>query len=233
MKEEEKVNSKQITQKDSKMNIWLFSILMLLVFVVTFYAIHMEFSSAIYSNILMNMHGNDIVFEAILAILAFIVLLSWKNSYVFTQKSKGFISSLKYGAFHLIIGGFFILIFSTDALKNPQGVFNIALYTLLIGIYEEFLLRGWLLNEFLERYGDTKKGVWISIVTSGIIFGLVHFINVLSSGFTTTFMQVFNASAVGIILGFIYYKTKNIWSVVFIHAFWDFSLFLGDLAPIT
>ena len=33
-------------------------------------------------------------------------------------------------------------------------------------------------------------------------------------------------------MGLIYYKTKNIWSVIFLHGFWDFSLLLSDISPV-
>jgi hypothetical protein len=123
--------------------------------------------------------------------------------------------------------------FGLGVLDNVSGVINTAIFAFLVGIYEEFLCRGWLLNEFLERYGDTKKGVWTSIIASGVIFGLIHFINISSGGLANTFAQVFSASATGIIFGLIYYKTKNIWTVVFLHGFWDFCIFLMDLMPLT
>jgi hypothetical protein len=101
---------------------------------------------------------------------------------------------------------------------------------------EEFLCRGWLLNEFLERFGDNKKGVygsvWYSIIISGLIFGVMHLANIYSGrSLTTTIVQVFSAAATGIVFGLIYYKTKNIWSVVILHGLWDFSLMLLSIAP--
>ena len=45
-------------------------------------------------------------------------------------------------------------------------------------------------------------------------------------------VQVISAAASGIGFGTIYYKTKNIWSVVFLHAFWDFSLMLSETATV-
>lgn len=224
--EKEKNNKKQL-------NIYVYSVLMFILFIVTFLIIHVFLSSYIYINISENIFSIDIIFEAILAVLAFIVMLFWKNSYVFTQENEKFTSSLKYGFFYLIVGSFFGIINLLQVFGNISGILNIALYCFLIGIYEEFLLRGWLLNEFLERYGDTKKGVWISIITSGIIFGLVHFINITSNGLASTFTQVLSASATGIVFGFIYYKTKNIWTVVFLHGYWDFCLLLSELIPLT
>ena len=46
-------------------------------------------------------------------------------------------------------------------------------------------------------------------------------------------VQVISAAASGIGFGTIYYKTKNIWSVVFLHAFWDFSIMLGETSTVT
>ena len=222
----------KVVKKD-RMNIYVFSILMFVVFVATFYLIHVYLTGFLFSNVFGSIHTYDIIFEAILAILAFVILLFWKNSYVFTQKQEKFLPSLRYGWFYLIMGVIFFLLYGGSASSNVSGVINTAIFALLVGIYEEFLCRGWLLNEFLERYGETKKGVWISIIASGIIFGLIHFINVSSNGFAGTVTQVLSASATGILFGFIYYRTKNIWSVVFLHAYWDFMLFLAELAPIT
>lgn len=219
--------------KKDRMNIYAFSILMFIVFVATFYLVHIYLRSFLFSNVFSNMYAYDIIGEAILAILAFIVLLFWKNSYVFTQKQEKFIPSLRYGWFYLIMGLIFFLLYGSTSMNNIPGVINTGIFALLVGIYEEFLCRGWLLNEFLERYGETKKGVWVSIIASGVIFGLIHFINVSSNGFAGTITQVLSASASGILFGFIYYRTKNIWSVVFLHAYWDFMLFLGELAPVT
>ena len=229
----EKNNVEVKPVKKEKMNIYVFSVLMFVVFVATFYGVHVLLSTFFYDTLLTGMHTYDIISEAILAILIFVVLLFWKNSYVFTQKQEKFIPSLRFGWFYIVLGCFFMFLYGSGAANDIPGVINTAVFALLVGIYEEFLCRGWLLNEFLERYGDTKKGVWVSIFASGVIFGLIHFINVPVQGFASTLTQVLNASATGILWGFIYYRTKNIWSVVFLHAFWDFTLFLSELAPVT
>ena len=48
-----------------------------------------------------------------------------------------------------------------------------------------------------------------------------------------TVIQMISAAGTGILFGLIYYKTKNIWSVIFLHGLWDFSLFLGDVVPVS
>lgn len=222
------------SDKKEKMNIIVFSCLMLVIFVITFYGIHIFLSDFFYNNVSNNIYFKDIIFESILAILSFLVLLFWKNSYVFQQKCEKFIPSLRYGWFYLLFGGFFFLISIKESfVTNTPGVINLAIFCLLIGLYEEFLCRGWLLNEFLERYGESKKGIWTSIIVSGVIFGLIHFINLSSQDLASTITQVFSASATGVVFGVIYYRTKNIWTVVFLHAFWDFALMLNTVFPVT
>ena len=95
---------------------------------------------------------------------------------------------------------------------------------------EEFFFRGFVQEEIVNAYGSTRKQVIISIVISGIIFGVVHLSNALGNqGIITTVMQVFQASSLGILIGSIYYVTKNIWSVVFLHSFYDFAILLGEV----
>ena len=69
-----------VVDKRNKMSIYTFSILMFIVFVATFYLVHVFLSDYLFNVMFNNMHTYDIIFEAILAILAFIVLLFWKNS---------------------------------------------------------------------------------------------------------------------------------------------------------
>ena len=179
--------------------------------------------------------GSEAMFEILWAGLVLIIILIFKNKYIFTQKREGFFSSFQYILPELLLSGFFILfsIISIITNKNPldwYAVFNLALYCLFIGIVEEFLCRGWLLNEFLERYSRNRREVLLSILFSSLIFGVVHFINIGDTqGFFETLVQVMNAAAGGIFLAFVYYKTKNIWVVVASHAIWDFSIFLSQV----
>ncbi len=218
-----------------RMNMFIYSVIMLVIFVAVFMGIHMYLGNFLEDNITNYPFGDELIGEAILAVLVFIVLLLWKNSYVFTEKHESIGKSLKYGRYYLFTGGFFLVVVGifSGGLSNWHGLINLLLYCFLIGIYEEFLCRGWLLNEFLERYGDTKKGVWLSIVASGVIFGLLHTINIYTAGMDIpgVIVQVCGAAASGVLFGAIYYKTKNIWSVVLLHGFWDFSLLLASNTP--
>ena len=236
---EEDTNQKESNNANNKpkrhMPFLIFAVLMGVIFVVTFYLIHFTFSNFLFHNIYNYPFGSGVVGEAILAVLVFLVMLLWKNSYVFTQKKEKFSKGLVYGTFYLTFGCLILLLRLLGNDLNVRSIINLSIYCLLIGIYEEFLCRGWLLNEFLERYGKDNKSIFRCICISGIIFGLLHSINVLSGNMSSVevIVQVISAAASGIGFGTIYYKTKNIWSVVFLHAFWDFSIMLGETSTVT
>lgn len=227
----------KINKVKKKPNIILYTVLMAIVFIIITELLIWGYGGQLLVKSIFNYpQGSAIVHESILAMLVLIVMLIFHNSYVFTQKKANLKKGLFYGLFY-IIGGLLFMTISIPGLitlKSGYALINVTILCLLIGICEEFLCRGWLLNEFLERFGDTKKGIWYSIIVSGLIFGLMHIANIFAGQDAIgTIMQVVSASATGIVLGLIYYKTKNIWSVIILHGFWDFSLFLKDIIPIT
>ena len=225
-------------KEKKKTNMFIFTLIMLVVFVVISQGIIWGFGSEMLLDLIYNYPKRNLVIsEAVLAVLVLIVMLLFKNSYVFTQKRESIKVGLFYGMFYILVSGLFLFINGIVAGGFNSGltIINLLLGCILIGITEEFLCRGWLLNEFLERYSETKKEVWYSIIMSGVIFGLMHISNIFYTGqsIPDTITQVISASSTGIIFGLIYYKTKNIWSVIILHALWDFSLLLSEIAPLT
>lgn len=69
-------------------------------------------------------------------------------------------------------------------------------------ICEEIIFRGIILKGFLKTY-DYKK----AILFSAIIFGVIHMIPI----------QMVTAFFIGLVLGYIYYKTRSLWLVSIIH----------------
>ena len=223
------------TKSKKKMPMFLYAIIMTVVFFALTQGVIWGYASDVIMDAIDNAPKSELVIsEAILAFLVLIVMLLFKNQYVFTEKGEKFLPSLRYGVFYIIFACMFISLNGGDFGSMPiGGVINLIRGCFLVGIAEEFLCRGWLLNEFLERYGNTKKGIWASIIISGVIFGIMHIGNYINGGeLWGTVTQILSAAATGIFLGVIYYRTKNIWATVALHGLWDFSLFLSELAPI-
>jgi len=83
---------------------------------------------------------------------------------------------------------------------NPTALL---LGVVLVGpICEEIIFRGIILEGLLNKY-DTKK----AIVYSALIFGGIHLIPI----------QVINAFFIGLVLAWIYVKTRSLWAVIVIH----------------
>lgn len=110
-----------------------------------------------------------------------------------------------------------------DIIKSPLGFIVIAL---LVPMAEEIVFRGSILRALLEHFRiskqekeqqmkelqlkenvKTKDGVWLSIVISSLLFGIVH----------GNLAQFIHATLLGILLGWIYYNTKSIMPGVILH----------------
>ncbi len=213
-----------------KRNIWLYFIGMVFLFMIIDFINNIGVS-ILYNSFMGLKYGKEIITEAIFAGLILIILLLFKNSYIFKQKSEKLGKGFKLGLPIIFIGLVILILNITTIYKeiNIPVILNLATFCFLIGIAEEFLCRGWLLNEFLERFKDSKKNIILSIVLSSLVFGAMHITNIfVGQTLIDTLVQILNATFIGIIFACIYYKTKNIWSVVLIHAFWDFSIMIGE-----
>lgn len=84
---------------------------------------------------------------------------------------------------------------------NPVGMICVCL---LAGVVEESVFRGAIERKLLERDWNP----WYAIVISALIFAVFHFN--LAQGMT--------AFILGMFLGWVYYRTRNIWLCIFVHA---------------
>ena len=216
-------------KKDKKKSIFSFFIKMLFIFIVLD-ILMILLASVVASSSLFHKYGVDLITEVFYGLAVLIVMLLFKNSYVFTNKKENFWSGVCLAVPILIIS-FITFFFNVTQLEtfSLARFINVLVLCIFVGITEEFLCRGWLQNEFIERYADNRKEVVTSIILSSLIFGFMHILNLGSQNLFETLLQIINASALGMLLGSIYYKTKNIWSVIFLHSFYDFSIFIGEM----
>lgn len=81
-------------------------------------------------------------------------------------------------------------------------------------IFEEVIYRGIILEQLSKKYSPAK-----AIVTSAIIFGLIHF----------NLHQSVNAFFIGLIIGFIYIKTNSLILCIFWHFINNFLVFISSI----
>jgi len=99
-------------------------------------------------------------------------------------------------------------VFTMGLLGDPSiGIFmiNFLMIAILPAVFEEMLFRGVLMKQLTKVSGSHHIG----ILLSGIIFGLIH-------GQVFKFLPI---AVLGILLGYLYWWTKNLWFPIAAHFF--------------
>ena len=106
--------------------------------------------------------------------------------------------------------------------KSELEIFQGILALLGIGIREEVLYRGVITNAIARKYGSTTKGLWITALSTGAMFGAVHLTNVLHGvSFAGALTQAIGCIAGGVLFSAIYLRGGSIWVVALLHSLED------------
>ena len=101
---------------------------------------------------------------------------------------------------------------------------------LTIGLAEELLFRGVIAQTLLEHFGASRSGIWKACILSGLFFGGAHLTNLLSSAPFGVLMQCIFAASLGVLYAALYFRTGNLWVLIFLHGLNDASsLLIGGL----
>ena len=105
----------------------------------------------------------------------------------------------------------------------PEGA-SVATYLLgaflaflVVGVYEELMFRGYILQRLNERAGRV-----VSILVSSVLFAVLHGANPGADAF-----GVFNTTIIAVILCVLYFRTRSLWMPIGFHFAWNF--FLGHV----
>lgn len=81
-------------------------------------------------------------------------------------------------------------------------------------IGEEILMRGFMIYQLTEVFGDKNAGRWITITIAGIIFGLAHY--------QQAWIGVIATGLVGLVFSWAFFRSKkNLWALMLAHALTD------------
>ena len=98
--------------------------------------------------------------------------------------------------------------------------------SLSIGLLEEYVWRGIMLNMFLAAWGKKKNGIYCAVVVSSLGFGLCHYRNLLvGQNFADTTKQVLYAICFGMFLAALFIQTNHLFIPVLVHGLCNFSNF--------
>lgn len=127
----------------------------------------------------------------------------------------------------LVLGLFPLLLLTFSSTIHRTASTTILLITLLslfVGIAEEGLFRGLILNILLP------KGIWRAVFLSSLLFGSVHLLNVFV-GFPLTgaLIQVISALGFGMFLAALRLRTNSLRPGIIAHTIWDLPLIILNL----
>lgn len=83
---------------------------------------------------------------------------------------------------------------------------------ILIALNEEILVRGYVLDNFMESFNK-----YVALVLSAILFAILHIFNP-----NTSEIGIVNLFLAGILLGASYIYTRNLWFPIALHFSWNF-----------
>ena len=94
-----------------------------------------------------------------------------------------------------------------------------------VGVYEEILCRGLLFTAFRNYFGEGKKKIFLAILLSGLVFGLLHLTNLINrpDQIMSVLLQVVYTTVGGIVFAFVYYRTDNLLPCIILHTLFNFS----------
>jgi membrane protease YdiL (CAAX protease family) len=174
--------------------------------------------------------GSYIVVALIIIISAFIKKFNYLGF-----RAGNLLKGLLYGL-PIILGNIYTFILSYFNIRNSKlitpwayRIISFIFQMLSIGLLEEILCRGIILNILRNKLKNRKNGTLLAIIISSLIFGFAHLMNLINRPelLWGIISQIFYSIIIGICYAIIYIKFNNIIVVIILH-----SLFNGiGLSP--
>lgn len=174
--------------------------------------------------------------EAVGMVVALVILGRTGKMYLLRRRGSGFFNGILVGMFPFAMICYTLygkLLFGMPTDRPLRTGWQIAWYFIgmfTVGVAEEFLFRGVIAQTLLEHFGTSRAGIWKACLLSGLFFGGAHLTNILSSAPFGVLMQCVFAGSLGVLFAAIYFRTGNLWVLVFLHGAQDAaSLLAGGL----
>lgn len=179
---------------------------------------------------------SGLLIRLVLIVGAIILMIKWKltefagiNS---LREAKNIHATLI--AMSIIIMGF-ISNWNTYLSTQPGMVVLFFVYTLTVGIVEEFVFRGTIFPLFIKGVKNSKWPIILSAILSSFMFGAIHYVNLFKQpeNLVGISSQVFFALAIGVFFCGLMVRTENILIPCIIHGLINFTFGSGELKQIT
>lgn len=186
------------------------------------YAVLLVISGRIVQLLSLNSSNNK-TFASVIINFVICALFLWLNKKYIGVKID-FKFTFSFFKRHIILATVLAIVTILIVIGNVKNLPLALMVSLQAGIVEEVICRG-IISKYI--YNDLnkveeKRRIWISAISSGLAFGMLHFINLFRQGLLPTINQVIAAAAIGMLFGVIYLVYKNLFGTIFIHFLNDF-----------
>lgn len=206
--------------------------------------------SLLFGKPLMKIFPNSYIFEFVMQLIgslfALVLIFAYQKQRALRFSATGMKEGMICGMAWIVIPIMAVLGIWFDV-KNVQDIQWIQgwemtflfLQCALIGLFEELIFRGIVLELFFEMFGSgTNKKARRAIAVSAIVFGAIHLVNAIQPEITfmAALMQAISVTGIGLVFGAIYYRSgRTLWPCVIFHAIQDASAFVvsGALYGVT
>lgn len=177
---------------------------------------------------------SDIIKEVFIKIFVWlipaVILQRYFNKFMFVEKDRIFSFKVKWTECIIILFLFTVFHLISALVQNGEisvnnsfGISDVII-ACSVGISEEMVFRGWLLNSVLN-----EKNKYIAVIINSLLFLAIHFPVWIREGLflghitSGAFLQIIVLS---IIFSLTFIRSKSIIIPAILHAYWDFLCFL-------
>ncbi len=165
--------------------------------------------------------------QFVMMLVPFLFVVFFSSTKVY--RDKGMDKTLSAGAFMLVVQAMLVwanvqlslLDETTKWASFPDIVYGVVVL-FGIGFREESLFRGIVVNNIAKKYITDRKGIYITIIISGVIFGAIHMTNIfVGVDVFSAFIQSVVAMGIGFYLGAVYLRGGSLWGLILLHSITD------------
>jgi hypothetical protein len=169
---------------------------------------------------------------ALVTTSAFVLNLIGKKDFSVKGFGKGLLFGIPLILLSLVLGNVLFLLTSGQA-RYDDLMLTLLLFIsfyFVVGLSEEILYRGFLLNLLRNKHGSSGKGLVRAVLLSSFMFGVAHFMNLIyGASFISTIGQVLYSTFIAVFFCAVYIRVGSLLPLILIHALFNIFTGLNDL----
>lgn len=121
-----------------------------------------------------------------------------------------------------------IKVYDVPLVAGSTAVIAAIIHGIGPGVSEEVFFRGFAVSNLMRIWKGRANRIVLCMLVSGFAFGLTHAINLIATGdVLATVVQVVYTSAIGMINGAVFLRSRSIWGVALMHTLTDVTAFIA------